>query len=265
MTGALLRVPLRAIRRATVWWSVGIAALVALTVAFWPAFRGSSGITEAIGQLPAGLIEAFGLQDFGTPAGFLRGNLYELLVPLLLAVAAIALVNGQTAGEEASGRLELFLTQPVGHGAVFLARAVAALVALAVVSIVTLAVQLVAGAAVGMDIEVGLVVATIVLCGLLAGFHGSVAYLLASVTGRPTLVLGVGIGLAVAGYLVAALFPLSAVLAPWRHLSPWDWALGGDPLTHPTDSWRYLVLALPTMALLAIGSVVVSRRDIRSP
>ena len=80
---------LHAVRRVTIWWCVTIAAIVAVTVAFWPAFRGASGISEAIDQLPSAVVDAFGLAGFGTPAGFLRGNLYDLIVPLLLAVAAV--------------------------------------------------------------------------------------------------------------------------------------------------------------------------------
>jgi ABC-2 type transport system permease protein len=262
---SLFAAPLRGLRRATVWWSIGIAVLVALTVAFWPAFRGSSGISEAIEQLPAGIIQAFGLQDFGTPAGFLRGNLYELLVPLLLAAAAIALVNGQTAGDEAGGRLEIFLAQPVDRGAVFLARALTALLAIVLISAATLAVQQVSGLIVGLDIDAGLVTATIALCCLLAALHGALAYVVAAATGRPSLVLGLGVGVAVAGYVVAALFPLSDVLAPWRQLSPWSWALGGDPLVHPTEAWRYAALGIPTLALLGIGTWLVRRRDIPAP
>ena len=103
---------------------------MAMTIAVWPAFKGSSGISQAMDQLPSGVVQAFGLQDFGTPAGFLRGNLYDFFVPLLLAVAAVMLVNGQTASEEAAGRLELYLAQPVARRAVLLGRAVAALIAL---------------------------------------------------------------------------------------------------------------------------------------
>lgn len=265
MIRPLLATPLRALRRATVWWSVGIAALVALTVAFWPAFRGSSGITAAIDQLPTGVIQAFGLQDFGTPAGFLRGNLYELIVPLLLAAAAIAMVNGQTAGAEADGRLELFLAQPVDRGAVYLGRAVATVIALAIVGGLILLVQLATGTAVGMDIDTGLVVATVVLCVLLAALAAAFAFVLAAAVGRPGIVLGAAIGVTIAAYVVAALFPLSDVLAPWRHLSPWDWAFGGNPLEHATDPWRYLALIVPTLALLAIGTALVRRRDIPAP
>jgi ABC-2 type transport system permease protein len=103
--------PFRASWRAGVAWGIGLVALVVSTVAFWPAFKGASGITEAMAQLPPALVQAFGLQGFGTPAGYLRGGLYELIVPLLIAAAGIMLANGSMAGEEDAGRLELFLAQ----------------------------------------------------------------------------------------------------------------------------------------------------------
>ncbi len=117
--------PFRQMRRSLLGWAIGLGALVAVTVAFWPAFRGSSGISEAIDQLPAGVVEAFGLAGFGTPAGFLRGNLYEFIVPLLLAIAAVAAANGLTAAEEDAGRIETYMSQPVTRRAVFLGRTAA--------------------------------------------------------------------------------------------------------------------------------------------
>ncbi len=64
----LVAAPLRAVRRATFWWAVGMASLVGATVAFWPAFRGSSGLSQAFDQLPSGVVQALGFQDIGTPA-----------------------------------------------------------------------------------------------------------------------------------------------------------------------------------------------------
>ena len=254
--------PLRAMRRATFWWSLGLAALVAGTISVWPAFRGSSGISQAIDQLPSGVVQAFGLADFGTPAGFLRANLYDFFVPLLIVIAAVVLANGQTASEEAAGRMELYLAQPIDRRAPLLGRAIAALVALAVISVVLLIVQLGADAAVDLGIDTGYLVSTIALCALLGALHGSLAVAIAGVRARPSLVLGVGIGVGVAGCVVASLFPLSDVLAPWRHISPWDWAFGGNPLEQATDLWRYGALAVPTVILTAVGVFAVARRDI---
>jgi ABC-2 type transport system permease protein len=258
----LVSVPLRAVRRATFWWAVGTASLVAATVAVWPAFRGSSGLSQAFDQLPSGVVQALGFQDIGTPAGFLRGNVYEIFVPLLLAAAAIALVNGQTAGDEAAGRLELYLAQPVDRRAVFLGRAIGAFVAVVVITVVLAAVQLGADALFGLTIALDRLLSTLALCAMLGLLHGSLAVAVAGLRARPMLVLGAGVGIAVAGYVVAALFPLSHELAPLRHLSPWDWALGGNPLEQATDLWRYAALAVSTVILTATGVLAVTRRDI---
>jgi ABC-2 type transport system permease protein len=71
------------------------------------------------------------------------------------------------------------------------------------------------------------VIATILLCALIAFLHAGLAFAIAGWLPRPSLTLGLAIAVGVAGYLVVALFPLNATLAPWRHLSPWDWAFGG--------------------------------------
>jgi ABC-2 type transport system permease protein len=84
------------------------------------------------------------------------------------------------------------------------------------------------------------------------------------VTGRPGPVLAVGLGLALLGYLVAALLPLSSVLESWAWVSPWDWALGGDPLFNPTGAARYVALVVATGVLLLAGGVAFARRDVRS-
>lgn len=268
MTGsgiALLVTSLRAVRRSTFWWSVGIAMLVAATVAFWPAFRGASGISQAIDNLPGGVIDALGLRNFGTPAGFLRGNLYELFIPLLFTGAGVALVNGQTASDEAAGRLELFLAQPVSHRSLFGTRVVASLFALAAIVVATVVVQVVMDAAIGLQIAASYIVATAALCGLLAAVHASVAYLVACLRPRTSLVLGAGIGLAIAGYVVAVLFRISSVLDPWKIISPWEWALGGNPLEQSAEAWRFVVLGGVTLALALLGTLLVGRRDVAAP
>lgn len=260
----LIAVALRAARRAGLIWALSIAALIVVTVAFYPSFRDSAAMDDLLGEIPAPLVDAFGLADFGTPAGFLRGNLYAVLVPLLLAVAAVLLTNGQTAVDEDSGRMEPYLAQPVARASVFLGRVAGVVLWLLVIGAVMLAVQLIADQVVGLEIANDRIVATIILCLLLGLLHAGVAALVAGWTGRPGLVLGIGMALAVGGYVVMALFPISDVLAPWRHVSPWDWALGGDPLKSATEAWRYLVLGIPALALVGIGAWAFGRRDVQA-
>ncbi|MGZ6271001.1 MAG: ABC transporter permease subunit [Candidatus Limnocylindrales bacterium] len=256
--------PFRASWRAGLGWSILLALLIVSTVAFWPAFRGSSGISQAIDQLPQALLQAFGLEDFGTAAGYLRGGLYEVLVPLVFSAAGIVFANTMTAGDEDAGRLELFLAQPVTRTAFLAGRSLAVLGWLIVLTLVTLVAQLGSDALFDVPIDTTRVVATIVLCALLGAFMAGVCIAVAGASKRPGLVLSVGFGVAYTSYLVLALFQLSSLLAPWRHISPWDWALGGDPLSNPSDAWRYLVLAGGAVLFAAVGIVGFDRRDVRS-
>lgn len=260
----LLAIPVRALRRSGMVWAVSMAALIALTVAFWPAFQTEADLSKIVDALPQPIIDAFGLADFGSPAGFLRGNLYAVIVPLLLAVAAVMLTTGQTAGEEDAGRMELYLAQPVSRQAVFIGRVSASLLWLLAIAGVMLIAQLASDAVFGLSIGTDRVVATVVLCSLLAAWYGGLTALVAGWVARPGLAIGIGIALVVAGYVMIALFPISEVLAPWRHISPWDWALGGDPLLNPTEVWRYLALGVPALAMAAAGTLAFGRRDVQS-
>lgn len=264
MTSELLLGPLRSLRRATLLWAIGLGLLVAGTVAVWPEFKGSSAISQAMDRLPHGVVRAFGLAGFGTPAGFLRGNLYAFVVPLLLAAVAIYYVSSLTAGEEDTGRLELVLAQPVARRAVFAGRATAALAALLVLGGATALVQFATDAAVGLSIGSDRVGAALALSTLLALFQASVALAAAGLTARPQIVLGVGFAITVVGMVLAAILPLVPATRGLAHISPWDWAFGGDPLAHGAALWRYLALGLPTLALAGLGVWAFGRRDIRA-
>jgi ABC-2 type transport system permease protein len=261
-TAELILGPARAIRRAGILWTVSIAGLVALTVAMWPAFRDSSSVDDIMGQLPSGIVEAFGLQGFSTPAGFLRGNLYDFFIPLLLAGAAIGFVNSLLSSEEDGGRLEVILTQPVKRQWVFAGRAAAALTWTSLATVVTAMAQFGTDALVDLQIGSDKLLATMLLCWLLALFHGGLALAVAGLWPKPSLVLGVGLFVAVGGVIVSALFPLSPTLEPLAHLTPWDWALSGDPLVHGTDAWRYLALGVPAVLMAAFGTWAFARRDV---
>ncbi|MEO8207448.1 MAG: ABC transporter permease subunit [Chloroflexota bacterium] len=260
----LVLVPLRNLRRSSIVWGLALSAFVGATVAFWPAFKGSSALSQAFESMPSGLVEALGMQDIGTPAGFLRGNLYEFLIPLLLIGAAAAMASGQTAGEEDAGRLELFIAQPVSRSALWSGRVVALVLAIAIVSTVIVVAQVSFDALIGLKIDASNIVATVSLCALLALVHAGLAFLIAGWLPRPSLAMGLAIAVGVTGYLVVALFPLNATLAPWRHISPWDWAFADDPLVQPTAAWRYLALAGPAFALAVIGGLGFRRRDVRA-
>jgi ABC-2 type transport system permease protein len=76
--------------------------------------------------------------------------------------------------------------------------------------------------------------------------------------------LAIGVAAAVGGYLIAALFPVSDPLEPVSGLSPWKWALGGDPLVNAAEPWRYAALIAPAFILVGLAVMGFIRRDVRA-
>jgi ABC-2 type transport system permease protein len=260
----LVATPFTASWRAGVGWAIAFVLMIVSTVAFWPAFQDSTGLQEVLAQVPVAMLEAFGLEDLGSAAGYLKGGLYDVVIPLMFAAAGVMFANSATAAEEDSGRLELWLTQPVTRSAVFGGRVIAVLGWLAVQALVVLVSQLASDAVFGLEIADTRVAATVLLCTLLGTVFAGVAIAIAGFIARPGLVLAIGLGLALAGYLVAALFPLSGGLEGWAWLSPWDWAMGSDPLANPTEAGRFIALAGVAGVLILVGGIAFARRDIRS-
>lgn len=148
-------------RRSLAWWSLGVALLVAVTIAVWPAVRDAPQLDELVADLPPALRAAFGADDLTSPAGYLGSRLFALLVPVLFTIYGIGRGAAAVAGEEERGGLELLLAHPLSRRRIALARLGAALSGLLVLAVVLLAALLAGIAAVRMDIrasDVGLAV-----------------------------------------------------------------------------------------------------------
>ena len=77
-------------------WAVAVAATYA---AFWPSVN-TPQMQQALRRCPEGILEAFNSDDLTSPAGYLASSAYGLLVPLLVAVFAIAFGTRAVAGDE---------------------------------------------------------------------------------------------------------------------------------------------------------------------
>jgi ABC-2 type transport system permease protein len=260
--GELTARALAALRRSTIWWALGIAALALVTVAFWPSLEGSDALTQ-LGDSSEDLLRAFGAQGIARPDGYLDGQLYALMLPLLLSGMAIVHVTGLTSGDEDAGRLELLHALPVGRRAVWLSRYVAVAVVLALVAGVTAALV---AATLGPfsldDVGIGRVVAATFACALLGAFHAAVGFLAGATGCRRGLAAGIAVLVLMVGYVLAFLAPLAEGLAGARRWSPWYWALGEQPVSDGVSSTRLLLLAGVTAVLVVAGLVAIERRDI---
>ena len=253
----------RAVRRSALWWSIGIVTFVVVNLAFWPSLEGSDAL-EGFDDM-ADLLEAMGAQNIATPSGYVDGQVYALLLPLLLSALAITLASGLTAGDEHAGRLELLHALPVSRRTVWWSRWTASVVVLAIVASVAGSSTVVSLPLFSLEeVSAGRVVTATIGCTLLAAFHGSVAYVVAATGSSRGVSAGLGIVVLVLGYLMSFVLPLADALSGARDVSPWFWALGDQPVTSGIEPWRLVLTAALTGAIVGVGTWAIGRRDIHT-
>ena len=255
---------LRAQLRGVLIWCGVLVALALSVVALWPSMNETDSLGQLIGGLPPDLISAFGLEDFGSPVGYLNGQLYAVVLPLALSAMGIMHATALTAGDEDAGRLELLLALPVSRVAVYLSRFVAVALALAVVSAIVGASVWGTAAAVDMELDAAGVLGVTVAIFCLALFHVGLAFALAGCGLRGGAVLGGAFGALGLGYVGYAILPLVADLADVAQVSPWHWGLAEHPLANGLDAAGTALLVAGTAVLVGVGVLAVGRRTIRT-
>ena len=259
----LVRRGVAALRRSAFWWGFATLFFVVLNLAFWPSLESSGSLTELEDSM-GDLLEAFGAQGLSTAAGYLDGQLYALMLPLLLSGATIAMTSAVTSGDEDAGRLELLHALPLGRRTVWLSRWTAATAALGVIVLVVTGAVTACLVPFSLDeAGFGSVIAATLACGALAVFHGAVAYLVGGLGGSRALAAGTAVGVLLLGYVVAFVLPLSDALSGARRWSPWNWAIGEQPVSDGVGL-GLVTIGVAIAALVAVGTWAVERRDIRS-
>ena len=247
-------------RRSLALWSLALAAVSAMYIAFYPSI-GESAMEEMIATMPEDLIIAMGYERIGSAAGYITSTVYGLLGPILLLVFAVSTGARLVAGEEEDGTLELELTSPVERRRVFVERLLALwLDVLLLVAVLTLVSYALVQA---FDLDVGF---TFLLAGS-AGMYlmvigmGTVALGIGAITGRRAVGLGVAAALAVLAFILDAIGPVVDV--GWMTaISPFSWYLENDPLTNGFDVRGLLLLAIVPVVFAAAGLIRFDRRDL---
>lgn len=267
-------------RRSTIWWSVGIALVSAVTAAFYPSLRDATGQGLSSSDTMSSVLGLGTGIDPSTPVGFLWSFNYSNQLPWLLMALGIALGTASIAGDESDGTLEYLLAKPVTRTQIAMARFAGMITVLVIASIV----NLVAVAAIMPFVELtdsvtvaaadgttatspGATIGDLFVGGLSAmavGLgSGAVAYLIGAATGRRGLALGVSSGFAVAGYVLYTLANVTGDLEPLTWFSPWRWFIDDAMMVNGLTIdvlWPVLLAAIS----LLVGWQLFLRRDLQS-
>jgi ABC-2 type transport system permease protein len=262
----ILREALRERRRSIVWWTLGLAALVALNLAFYPSVRDDPALSDYAKDLPESVRALFagGELDIASPAGYLNSQIFALMAPLILLIFAIGAGSGAVAGEEERGTLDLLLAHPIRRRDYVLQRFLALAALVAALTVVLLATVAVGARLVDLEIAVGRVVAASVSVGVLALLFAAAALAAGALRPGRAKAIAVASGVAVAAWIFDGLAQSVDTLEPWRTLSPYYHALGQNPLREgpPWSGWTLLLVA--TAVLAAVAALGLERRDTQS-
>lgn len=262
---ALVERTLRDRWRSLLVWSLGLAGISAVQLAVYPSVASTAaGWQSMVDQWPQALREAFHLEAYTTGPGYLNTELFSMMFPLVLTAVALGAAAAATAGEEERGTADLLLSLPVTRGRVIAAKTIAMVLGVAVVAGAGTVAVVVGSPLVNLSVGTVDVLAAGLMTSLLGLLFGAFGLLLGVLTGHRSAVLGGGIALAIAAFLLNALAPLASWLEPWQKVSPFYWALHSDPLLHGVD-WAMAGLTTGVALLLLAAAVwVFQRRDISS-
>jgi len=76
---------LRERRVSMIWWAVGIGLTIVLTVAIYPSMRSNTGLRDYAESSSDMMKATTGSTDFNSPVGYLNGQLYFMMLPIILA------------------------------------------------------------------------------------------------------------------------------------------------------------------------------------
>ncbi|MFJ6212286.1 ABC transporter permease subunit [Streptomyces sp. NPDC092296] len=247
-------------RRPLIAWTVGTALAGALYAGFYPQLGGAAG--DLYRSFPAGLRQAFGLDDMSTAAGYLGSTPFGMVVPLLVLFHGAATGTRAVAGDEESGYLDLLLAHPVGRARLVLHRYAALATGSAVVAAGVLLMMLaIRGPARLGSVSPAEFAAQCLDLALLGAFFGALALCVGCLLPRRGLVFGVAAAVGVVSYALNAFGPQIGL--GWaRRLSAFHYYAGGEPLKHGFRWADAGVLAAACAVLTAVGVWAFRRRDI---
>jgi ABC-2 type transport system permease protein len=260
---AIVRKTLFEKRIALLVWAIGAAAMVWLTMIFYPSFSQSGQFSDALKSLPPQLQGLVGkATDYKTMGGYIDTVVFNLRIPMVTITMAIIFGIGLSAGDEERGVLSTLLAQPVSRGRVLWEKFVALMSSIFIVHVGVLVGLLLSLVAINETYDFDKLVAVVFGCFLISALFGALAYGLGCFTGKKGLSTAIVSVVAFGGFLIDSMAPSVETLQHVQKLSPYYYYSSPSLAVNGVD-WSYALLQVAvTLAILALGWSLFRHRDI---
>lgn len=133
----MVRHALRALALTTTYFSVGITLYAVIIAAFYPSIGRNASYQSLLKALPAGMLHAFGVSDFGTFPGFMGGEFLGIVWPIIAAAFAVTVGSAVVAQEVERGTVEFWLSVPVARWRLLSSKLAALILASTILTLAT--------------------------------------------------------------------------------------------------------------------------------
>lgn len=245
-------------------WTLGLMALTALMVVFYPAMHQDGSLDALVKNMPPAFQGLVGsLADLNSFDTYLASQLFDIRMPLIAGIMAIILALGLSTAEEERGELRTLLSLPLSRGRLLLQK----WLALCTIMAVTVLGVVAAVYAIGPFIEGGTIESS-ALAGLVF-----MTWLIMVVFGTVTLAAGFATGSRAAANTLSILIIIgSFILTTFGQAVDWlrdfekfsllHYFPAVDIVKSGIDFADVVIFSLVILISLTIAVVVFRRRDI---
>lgn len=244
---------------------VVVAYIMALMAFYFPAMYSflPDSFTDSFASFPESLLAMVGQADMSTAAGFVHAEMFALTLPIVMIGLTATHGANALAGEERAHTMDLLLANPVSRARLVVTKAVAMAVHALALGIAVAAGTAIGVAVFGLDIGYAEIAAASLQAVLLGTLFGALALVGSAATGRVRQATVAAAAVALVAWFVNSFLVLSDSLSgivPW---SPFEWAVGNDPLTNGLSLRGVGLLAAGTVVLVLLAIPAFQRRDVR--
>lgn len=255
---------LRQRRGFMIWWSIGIIALVAVTVLTYSAVADQNAAASAAFENLGDDIGSFvGTTDLFSPVGYLNSQLYYITLPILFIILSTLLASSLLGKEENNRTIELLLARPLSRTQLIGGKAFAGLAIIAIIGLVTTLSVIACARMADLPISAGnLALATAACVGFSTAFGAIAFMLLAASAHTRRFAMLAAIVFSFGGYIITSLGGMVDWLGTLAKLFPYHYYDPNALLTGnlPGGFQAYIIGIYVIAAVIAI--VGFRRRDI---
>ncbi|MEO6761602.1 MAG: ABC transporter permease subunit [Candidatus Saccharimonadales bacterium] len=260
----IVKVELRQRKAYLLWWSVGIIALIALTVLAYGSLKGQADqLNKALSSLSSNISGFVGTSDMFSPVGYLNSQLYFITLPILFIILSVTTASKLIGKEETGHTMELLLSRPISRSQLLIAKALSSTAIVAILGAVAATATIAFGIAINIGVSTAYIILTTLIMVLFSGAFGALAFMLYAAGSRTRgAAAAVAILFSLGGYILSSLSGMVHGLAWVAKLFPYHYYNPGKILTGHVSRGLIIYIAVLYIGSTIIALIAFRRRDI---